>query len=347
MRIKSMLLVGWEGMPGASPPQALCHPSLTEKRHSLRHPTLACGASHGPTISSSGPVHLSPRSCGDSASWTPASQLPVLATRNLDVQLLQLRSGAVLDGDIRTGGKRIGGLGTDPGRGIHVDTGTRSVAGPLLLHDGENGETYRSIHFPSTLNPTRFGSKPHCSKRSVYHGRRAADRKKTRPPSLSTLLRARTCETAACVVSAGSNQSIESMSCGCVSVLVWSVDQCWLTMAMVKVDGVMREMTSMISSVWMRRLSNVPFLDSFEWLFWERYRGAHLCRGQTFWQLSSACLDSLLRIFALQTHVVKVVVSTQLGVFNDRVESIDHVLPDRFSTLFLGLRSPSLLTEII
>ena len=48
------------------------------------------------------------------------------------------------------------------------------------------------------------------------------------------------------------------------------------TIAMVSVDGVMREMTSMISSVWMRRLSKVPFLHSFEWLFCERYRGAHL-----------------------------------------------------------------------
>jgi hypothetical protein len=35
-------------------------------------------------------------------------------------------------------------------------------------------------------------------------------------------------------------------------------------MAMVSVDGVIREMTSMISSVWMRRLSNVPCLASFE-----------------------------------------------------------------------------------
>jgi hypothetical protein len=71
--------------------------------------------------------------------------------------------------------------------------------------------TYRSMHFPGSRLPTHFASNAFCSNMSVYHGRSAAERNNTRPPSLSTLFRARICSWAA--DSVGSNQSIESMSC--------------------------------------------------------------------------------------------------------------------------------------
>lgn len=69
------------------------------------------------------------------------------------------------------------------------------------------------MHFPESRLPTHLASKPCCSKMSVYHGLRAAERKKTRPSTLSTLFKATICSSAAPSVSLGSNQSIESMSC--------------------------------------------------------------------------------------------------------------------------------------
>jgi hypothetical protein len=76
------------------------------------------------------------------------------------------------------------------------------------------GITHRSIHFPESRCPTHFASKPLCSKMFVYHGRSAAERNRTRPPSFSTLFSDTICSRAAPSASVGSNQSIESMSCG-------------------------------------------------------------------------------------------------------------------------------------
>lgn len=57
----------------------------------------------------------------------------------------------------------------------------------------------------------------------------------------------------------GSNQSMES-----------------ITTAMVNVPGERRAMTSFISSVWIRRPSNAPGVDSLTWALGDRYVGWHL-----------------------------------------------------------------------
>jgi len=102
----------------------------------------------------------------------------------------------------------------------------------------------RSKHVPGMRAPTLFAANPRLSKTGTYHGLKPADLKKTRPCSLSARLRALICRPASGPV--GLNQSIESM-----------------ITAMVNVLGERREMTSLISSVWIRSPSNAPGFDNF------------------------------------------------------------------------------------
>lgn len=101
----------------------------------------------------------------------------------------------------------------------------------LVWHRRWVGErTYRSMHVPGLLSPTRRTENPSDWKTSMYQGLMLADRSMTRPPILSAWFNATTWSSAA--ESFGSNQSIESM-----------------TMAMVRVLGVIRARTSLNSSV--------------------------------------------------------------------------------------------------
>lgn len=76
----------------------------------------------------------------------------------------------------------------------------------LMIYD-----THRSMQFPGVLAPTRRGSKPFSLKSLMYHGSILAERRSTRPPSLSARLSLQTCCEAAS--DDGSNQSMESMIC--------------------------------------------------------------------------------------------------------------------------------------
>ena len=119
-------------------------------------------------------------------------------------------------------------------------------------------QTYRSMHVPGTLFPTQEQAKLFASKASMYHGLIAAERSRTRPPNLSTLYNAITCSLAAEL--AGSNQSMESMTCA-ISIGMVKRGRL-LTTAMVRVSWAILAITSLISSVCMRRPSKAPGLDS-------------------------------------------------------------------------------------
>lgn len=76
---------------------------------------------------------------------------------------------------------------------------------------GRREITHRSIHFPGSRRATHLASNPLSWNRDEYHGCFEAVRNNTLPPIFSTLFSATTCSRAAS--EAGSNQSIESISC--------------------------------------------------------------------------------------------------------------------------------------
>lgn len=81
-----------------------------------------------------------------------------------------------------------------------------------------------------------------------------------RPPFFKALLKVRAW--AGAESSAGSNQSIESIIWCKVSMESPLSAILILTTAIVRVPGVIRLITSLISSVWMRRPSNAPGVES-------------------------------------------------------------------------------------
>ncbi len=129
-------------------------------------------------------------------------------------------------------------------------------------------KTHRSIQVPGRRAAARWARNPSFSNTETYHGRKPADRSKTLPPSFSAWLRASTCMAAASPW--GSNQSMESM--------IWHIHishhvypssyrQRPLTTAIVKVAGLIRAMTSLISSVCMRRPENASGRESLACAF--------------------------------------------------------------------------------
>ena len=141
----------------------------------------------------------------------------------------------------------------DPRTGIHIDPTPdppKSVTALAHSHD-KRCTTYRSTHSPGNLAPTLLAAKPNLSKTGIYQGLRPAERSKTRPASFNARLSAWIWISASSP--AGSNQSIESM-----------------TMAMVRLWGATRAMTSLISSVWIRRFSKAPGRLRRAWALAER-----------------------------------------------------------------------------
>ena len=106
------------------------------------------------------------------------------------------------------------------------------------------------MHVPGVRWLALRTTKPCRSKMARYHGRRPAERSRSRPPSFRALFKVRICSAAS--DPCGSNQSIESMMT-----------------AMVSVPGLIRVTTSLMSSVWMRRPSNAPGRESLAWAFAE------------------------------------------------------------------------------
>lgn len=100
---------------------------------------------------------------------------------------------------------------------------------------------------------------------------------------------------------------------------------------MVSVDGVIRDITSMISSVCMRSPSNAPGFDSFECSLAPMYLGWHLPRSQQAGP-DSEKINLLSRILPLQAHVVEIVLTTQLGCRNHWIQAVYHILPHSLPT---------------
>lgn len=125
------------------------------------------------------------------------------------------------------------------------------------VHDTMKDGSYRSMQVPGNLAPTLLAMKPHLSNTGMYHGVRPAERSITRPPGFNARLRAWICVRASSPL--GSNQSMLS-----------------ITTAIVKVPLAMRLITSLISSVWIRRPSKAPGRESFACALAVRYGGWHL-----------------------------------------------------------------------
>lgn len=97
-----------------------------------------------------------------------------------------------------------------------------------------------------------------------------------------------------------------------------------------------RLITSLISSVWMRRPSNAPGDDSRTWAFEDRYAGWHLrWLGWLVW--FAGLMDSLLRELTLQTQEIKVVVAADQGIPDHWIQRVDNILPDRLPAHVLAL----------
>ena len=130
----------------------------------------------------------------------------------------------------------------------------------VSMGDETQQETYRSIRVPGMRADTLLVEKPNRSKRAIYHGRSPAERRKTRPSGFKARFSAAICVAAS--DAQGSNQSIESITCGSLVEFFDRKLQALLTMAIDNVPGMIFAITSLISSVWIRKPSNAPGFES-------------------------------------------------------------------------------------